>query len=238
MYQYPVLFPAFSNREDLLLTVSLFDDDTGDPLELSGRTLANPGDFTGSVWTVTDGAIVTSSTTSLTIPDFPIGGTLLAVSAEIGIGLGILAGDPITFADPTGLNTMTGYVTSYAPTTGVVVFQVGTAFEFEIRHIGPRDYHRTGYSVFYDIGTYPSLGPIITAQLGNGLTIIGVGVMQILIPAMIFQKLHLSTYLASMNMTDSINTRQVFVGQLPVEFGGVGRAAVPNPGAAAWEAIF
>ena len=238
MYIYPTYLPAFSNREDLLLTVSLFDDDTGDPIELSGRTLANPGDFTGSVWTVTDGPIVTMSFTELTIPDFPIGGTLLAVALTVGLNLNILAGDFITIADPTGLNTMSGYVTSYAPASGALVCQIGTAFEFEIRHIGPGDYHRTGYSVFYDIGTYPSLGPIITAQLGNGLTIIGVGVMQILIPAMIFQKLHLSTYLASMNMTDSVNTRQIFVGQLPVEFGGVGRAAVPNPGAAAWEAIF
>ena len=65
MYAYPVLLPVFSNREDLVLSVALFDDDTGDPIDLSGRTLAIPGSFTGSNWTVTDGMIVTSSTTTL-----------------------------------------------------------------------------------------------------------------------------------------------------------------------------
>jgi hypothetical protein len=55
MYAWPVLFPPLTNREDLLVTVSLFDDDTGEPLDLVRRTLANPGDFTANVWTVTCG---------------------------------------------------------------------------------------------------------------------------------------------------------------------------------------
>jgi hypothetical protein len=199
--------------------------------------LAIPGAFTGSNWTVTDGSIVTTSTTPLTIPDYPIGNQLLAVSLTVAPNLLINGGDLITIADPTGLNAMTGYVTSYAISTGALVCQIGTAFEFEIRREGPHDW-RHGYSVFYDIGTYPAWGPIITAQLGNGIQLTGVGQINIMIPAVSIARLHLATYLASMNMTDSINTRQIFVAQLPIVFGGVSRAVMPNPSNAAWEAIF
>ena len=241
MYAYPVLLPAFSNREDLLLTCSLFDDDTGDPIELSGRTLAMPGNFTGGNWTVTDGGIVTNSTSTLTIPDFPIGGTLAAVALTVGVGLAINDGDPIVIADQTGLNTMTGYVTSYVPSTGALVCQIGITFEFEIRKTGPyRNWGGGpgGYTPFYDIGTYCNDGPLITAQLGNGISIIDTGFLQILIPAALFQKLRLGTFLASMTMTDSVNTRQVFVGELPVQFGGVGRAPVANLTATQWQNEF
>jgi hypothetical protein len=229
MYAFPVLLPAVSNREDLLLTLGLFDDDTGDAIELSGRTLANPGDFTASVWTVTDGAIITNSTTQLTIPDFPIGDELEAVSLTVGDNLNILAGDPITIADPTGLNTMTGYVVSYAPATGALVVLVSCLFEFEIR--GGHSGHGDGYTASYDIGGWGGTGPIILANLGNGITIIGTGVVQVRIPAADLYKFHYTrTCRVGMNMFDGQDTRQVFIGELPITRGiGSGQFTSPIP---------
>jgi hypothetical protein len=231
MYAFPVLLPAVSNREDLLLTMGIYDDDTGEAIELSGRTLANPGDFTGAVWTVTDGAIVTPSTTSLIIPAFPIGNQLEAVALTVGVNLNILPGDPITIADPTGLNTMTGYVVSYAAATGALVVQVGCMFEFEIRSsLGE---HGDGYTASYDLKGWGGTGPIILANLGNGITIIGTGIVQVRIAAPNLQKMrHTKTYRCGMSMFDGYDTRQVFIGELPITR-GIGSGQWTTPAVAA-----
>lgn len=224
MYAFPVLWPETSNREDLYRTVSLFDDDTGAPINLSGTALGpgNLNGFTGSAWTVTDGAIVTPSATQITIPAFPIGNQLSALPLTVGANLGILAGDPILIADASGLNTMAGYVTSYVASTGALVCQIGLTFQFEIRW---QDHHRLtdDYSPFYDFGGGAPNGPapIISASLGNGLTIVDLGYLLINIPETKMRTLHHKTYLASLTMTDSVSTRQVLVGKLPILYGGV-----------------
>jgi hypothetical protein len=229
MYIYPALFPPVSNREDWLQFVSIFDDDTNLPIEFSGTTRAIAGAaFTSAAWTVIDGAIITTSTTSITIPNFPIGNQLSALPLTVGLGLGILAGDPITIQDTaTGKNAMVGYVLSYSQATGALVVQIGLSFEMEIR---PWRTHRGGgsfddYSTSNNIGTYDGDGgPIISAQLGNGLTIVDIGYLQIRIPVSIFGELHAKTYLASMTLTDSVDTRSIFAdAELPVIHGGVTR---------------
>jgi hypothetical protein len=223
MYVYPVFLPPFSNREDLLLIVSLFDDDTGSPINLSGTVLANSANsFTASAWTVTGGAIVTTSTTSLTIPAYPVGSQLSALALTVGTGLGILPGDPILIADTaTRKNTMAGYVTSYAASTGALVCQIGMTWQFEIRRQRPAGRLNDDYSYFYDWGSPMIDTPIITAGLGSGLTVIDQGFLQILLPESTMRQLTEKTYLASLTMTDSVNTRQIFVGKLPMAYGGV-----------------
>ena len=82
MYAYPIYLPEFSNREDLLLTVALFDDDTGDAIDMSGCTRAIAGAYTNNLWLVTDGPFVTISNSVLTIPDYPIGDELQAAPSR------------------------------------------------------------------------------------------------------------------------------------------------------------
>lgn len=218
MYANPVLFPEQTNREDFLRTVSLFDDDTGEAIDLSGRTLAQPGDFAGNNWTVTSGVIVTASVTPLTIKDYPFGNEMQAIAPVVGLNLAILAGAPVTIADPTGKNTMTGYVTSYAPSTGVLVCQIGSAFEFEIRG---HHHHDGGFGGFSSVGSIGEGGSIIAAQLGNMLTVVDLGRVEIRIPASLMAKLGHKTYGAAMTMFDGADTRQLFVGKLPIISGGV-----------------
>jgi len=230
MYAWPVLFPAQTNREDFLRTVSLFDDDTGEALDVSGRTLAAPGDFTANAWTVTSGTVVTASVSQLTIKDYPFGNEMQAVAFVVGVGLAILPGDPVTIADATGLNTMTGYVTSYAPATGAMVCQIGSAFAFEIRGT----YGNCGYDGGFgaqssQIGEYCDTGPIISAQLGNMLTVIDLGIVEIRIPQTAIIKLQHKTYGASMGMFDGSDTRQLFIGKLPVLSGGLSTNAFSAP---------
>lgn len=230
MYAWPVLLPAQSNREDFLRTVSLFDDDTGQAIDLSGRTLAAPGDFTGNAWTITDGNIVTASVTQLTIKDYPFGNEMQAIAPVVAPNLAILAGDRITISDLTGKNTMTGYVVSYAPATGAMVVQVGCAFEFEIRGHHNADGYGDGYGSSSLIGSYDcSNQPIISAQLGNGITVVDVGVIQVRIPASTIAQLHHKTYGAAMTLFDGYDTRQMFVGKQPIISGGVTMMPIASP---------
>lgn len=200
----------------------MFDDNTGDAINFSGTTLssANPNGFTGSNWTVTVGPIVSTSTTQITIPAYPIGNQLSSLALTVAPNLGILAGSPVQIADLTGQNTMAGYVLSYAASTGALVCQIGLTFQFEIRDIG-RKHYDSGYSPFYDIGVATGDTPIIMASLGDGITIIDQGFLQILIPEAQTRQLRNKTYLASMTATDSISTRQLFIGKLPEQYGGV-----------------
>lgn len=226
MYIPRLTLPAVSNREDLLLTVSLFDDDTGPPqvpIKLDGCYVNGNQPYTGSSWTVTDGAIVTSSATAFTIPVFPIGGTLSQLTIAVGAALGINAGDPIVISDtPTGKNYVTGYVTSYAMGTGVLVVQVGATFQFEIRRWNRGVYNTgSGYIPWYDWGTPGDVGALLTASLGNGITHIDVGVLQVWLAETSMRQLGAHTYGAAMTVSDSVNTRQLFIAELPVNYGGV-----------------
>lgn len=221
MYINPVLFPQVTNREDLLRTVSLFDDDTGEAIDLSGRVLAAPGDFTAANWVVTAGAVVTASVSQLTIPDYPIGDQLLAVALTVGAGLAIAAGSPVTIADAaTGANTMTGYVTSYAPATGALVAQIGCAFEFEIRGQHQASDDDGGYGASSYIGSDACEAPLISAGLGNGLSLVDLGKIEIRIPAATMARLRHRTYGIAMSAYDGYDSRQLFIGKLPVFAGG------------------
>lgn len=186
--------------------------------------------FTASAWSVSFGDIVTTSATTLTIPVFPINSaSLLALSLTVVPNLGILPGAPVRIADTVlGLNYMYGYVTSYVPSTGALVVQIGMSFLFEIRRggDGDRGYNGSGYAPYYDFGSYDR-GPLLQATNGNGVAITDIGFIQILIPASIFQKLSGGTYTAALVMTDSISTREILIGQLPVIHGGVSRMPLP-----------
>lgn len=226
MYVYPTLFPQSSNREDLVRTVSIFDDDTGQPVNLSGIVLLqNPNGFTGTNWQITDGAIVTSSTTQIFVPGYPVGGQLTALMLQVGVGLAINPGDPLTIADAVGNATMLGRATTYTAATGILTAQVGMQFALEIRSEQQSDRGNFGhdYSPYYDWGGGSPSGsrPLIQATLGNGLTIIDAGYLQINIPVTLMQQLRLRSYLIAMAMTDSINTRQIFIGKLPILYGGI-----------------
>lgn len=220
MYANPILLPQYSNREDLLIPLSIYDDDLNQAINLSGCT----GSGTFASWNVVDGAIATTSNTILTIPTPPIGNQLSALALTVGVGLGISAGDPITLTDGvTGKNSMSGYVLSYSPNTGALVVQIGMTFQFEIRkqpHSGPLSYGY-GYSSYPALGTYDEDAPEIVGSLANYVAITDVGYIQILVPESVMKTLRPGTRRASLTMTDSVNTRQLFCAQLPIVSGGV-----------------
>lgn len=235
MFQYTSYLPPFSNREDYLLTLSVFDDDTLLPVDLSGITLANTGaNFTSNAWNVTSGSISSASSTSITIPTFPVTGTnnLTQLSLTVGGGLSFTRGLPIQIADAvTGANILNGYVVSYASGTGALVVQIGWTFQFEIRRGGYRSVG-DGYQVWWDWGIPDDLGPDLSANFGNGyLSLISNNIVQILIPESVVKTLggtslfgsrtSPGTFSANMTGTDSVNTRQFLTAHQPIYWGGV-----------------
>jgi hypothetical protein len=229
-YNYPVLLPAFSNREDFLLIAAIFDNDTNEAVNLASILKQSAGPYTASFWTVAVAGIYTSSNTTLTIPDYPITDELSLITLTVETGLTIVTGDPVQIIDSINdQNQMIGYVISYTAATGVLVVQVGLTFQFEIRAQAPAGAAGLmggyDYAPSYDYGgvTYsPYDGPpVLTAALGSGVSIIDIGYYQILITESLTRRLTHKTYQASLTVTNSVDTRQVFIGKLPELSGGV-----------------
>ena len=224
MYQYPVILPTVSNREDFILTVAINDDSTGEPIKLDGCTTAVPGQpFTGSSWTVANGIQSVPSTSILTIPTFPIVGAAQAsLFLFVPTNVAFSQGDPVTITDVNPANSMSGRILSYMPSTGALVVQIGMTFLFEARRGGPKpDLWGIGYSSYPDIGSIPDYGPLLSAQLGTGVAVVDIGYIQIIQPVALFQKLLGGTYVVGLIMSDSVNTRQIFSGTMPVIQGHV-----------------
>lgn len=216
--------------------MSLYDDDTNQPINLSGiTTLTNPNGISNNNWAITNGQINTTSSTVFFTPGYPVGNELLAATFVVAPGLGFLSGDPITITDVDGSVQMVGYVTSYSPATGTLVAQIGLNFQMEIRAY---DRYRgvDDYSPWYDWGGAPSslIGgpPLILATLGQGLMMTDVGYLQVMIPAVMMQQLRHRTYMCAMAVTDTLNTRQVFIAELPILYGGMEIATWVQPMAA------
>ena len=236
MYQTACILPPLTNREDYLLTLAVNDDDTLEPVDLSGITLAAGTDFTGNSWTVTAGGILTASVTPFTIPAFPVTGdnNLTALAIAVAPHLAIRPGVPVTIADAGGsASAITGYVLSYSANTGVLTVQIGWTFQFEIRRGGPRN-AGAGYIPWWDWGTPDDLGPLLQANFGNGcLSLVEANKLQIFIPEATVKTLGSTglfapsegdapgTYHAALTGTDSVNTRQFLVASQPILYGGV-----------------
>ena len=233
MYMVPVLFPQVTNREDFISTNAIYDDLLDQPVNLTGTILANNAmPFTSSSWVVVDGLITTTSSTTLTIPIPPIGAQLLTTTLTVAPNLGIAVGDPIQIMDSATrtANQMVGYVTGYAAATGVLVCQIGVSFQFELR--GDSAGTWSGYSANYDWGLPNDQGAVMRATLGNGIMIVDLGYFNVFIPESQFRGVLdipfnsqsntvARTLMASLTLTDSVNTRQLYVGRLPIIFGGV-----------------
>jgi hypothetical protein len=222
MFIYPATFNIFTNREDFVATIGIFDDDTGAPFNIAGIILPSMASFTGSNWNVSASGIATTSSSTLTIPFYPIGNALTAISLVVPSGLGILPASPVTISDAgVSGSSMIGYVISYASSTGILICQIGNTFQFEIRRPHPNE-PGVGYVTWYDFGIQTDVGPLISAALGTGILIVDLGVIQITILESQMKQINGNgTYRAAMTMTDSQNTRQIFLASLPIIQGGV-----------------
>ncbi len=222
MYQQQTQFPPITNRESWTQLIGIYDDDTGAPINLSNTSGA--GTFTQ--WAVQTSATLygttllsTTSSTSLTIGN----GTFNDV---IATGLAILPGQFVTYTSQVDTTKwMTGRVVSYNSGTGAIQFTVvAVSIQLEIR----RKNNRQGmwgdaYGPPGDWGGYDSSGPILTASIGNGITIVDIGIIQVYFSETSFRQLARGEHsvAATLASSDGIDVRQLFLGLLPVFDGQV-----------------
>lgn len=223
MYQPSTQFPQITNRESWSQLIGVYDDATGDPINLTNTS----GQGTFNNWAVQIAAalygptlIATTSQNSQTIGN----GTFNDV---IATGLAIVPGQFVTYTAQTAqTNWMQGQVTAYNPATGAISFTVKTvAIELEIRREQRHgDYFRdSGYGASYTLGSYDFDSPILTASIGNGITIVDQGIFQVYFSETSFRQLGSGVHsvAATLASADGIDVRQLFLGRLPVFSGRV-----------------
>lgn len=223
MYQPFTQFPQITNRESWSQLIGVYDNDTGDPVNLTNTS--GQGTFAG--WAVQIAAsmygatlVSTTSTTSLTIGNGTFNDT-------IATGLAITAGQYITYiAQNAQTNWMQGQVVSYNPATGALVFTISTvAIELEIRRaeLHGASWRDSGYGANYMLGSYDWGQPILSASIGNGITIVDKGIFQIYFPETSFRQLAsgMHSVAATLASADGVDVRQLFLGRLPVLAGRV-----------------
>jgi hypothetical protein len=108
--------------------------------------------------------------------------------------------------------------------TGDLIDLTDCAIQIEIRRVrNAGGYGLDGYGPNYSVGSYDWCAPILTASIGNGVDIVGLGAFQIYFSETQFRSLAAGMH--SINATlaspDGVDVRQLFLGRLPILFGGV-----------------
>lgn len=214
MYAPVLQFPEMTNRESFDRIVFITDDTTGDPINLSNTS----GQGTFSAWAVqiANALYGTPLITATSVNTLTIGnGTFDDV---IAADLNIQPGQYVTYiAQSDTTNWMQGQVNSYDSTTGAINFTIATvAIELEIRR-------SEGHGTNYMLGPYDWGSPILTASIGNGITIVDIGVCQIYFSETDFRSLGagMHSIAATLASADGRDVRQLFLGRLPINAGRV-----------------
>lgn len=99
------------------------------------------------------------------------------------------------------------------------------SIQFEVRRprpVGGRGYAEGYGSAYYDFGSYGE-GPILTAAIGNGISLLDVGVFQVYFSETQMRALYPLTWNVGCTLAslDGVDTRQVFRAKLPILDGWV-----------------
>jgi hypothetical protein len=224
MYQDVTQFQPITNRESWQQLIGIYDDSTGDPINLSN---------TGGVGTYANWVVQTSAalygTTLLTVPSVSSLSIANGVqNAVVATGLAILPGQYVNFLyQPDNTQFMTGIVNSYNSATGAIQFTVASmTMQLEIRRIrnAGDGYSIDGYSDTYgEWGSIDCNAPILSASIGNGISIVDIGIIQVYFSETSMRSLGrgMHSVAATLASADGVDVRQLFLGRLPVFFGGV-----------------
>lgn len=223
MYQPSTQFPQITNRESWSQLVGVYDNETGDPINLTNTS--GQGSFSGWVVQIAASLYGASLLTTTSSTVLMVGNG--AFNAILPTGLAIAAAQYVTFiAQNAQTNWMQGIVSSYDPDTGAISFTVATvSIELEIRRAqrNGSDFRDSGYGANYTLGSYDWGAPILSASIGNGITIIDQGIFQVYFSETQFRSLGsgMHSVAATLASADGIDVRQLFLGRLPVLSGGV-----------------
>lgn len=223
MYAPSTQFPQVTNRESWTQNIGVYDDNDGSPINLSNTS----GSGTLSPWSVQVSATLygTPLLTTASLSILTIGNGFF--NAIIPKNLTIGVGQFVTFIYQNDTTQwMVGKVTAYNPATGAISFNVVTvSIQLEIRRVGGdrSGYNESGYGASWQWGSIDCNAPILTASIGSGITIVDIGIFQVYFsePQMRSLGAGMHSVNATLASADGIDVRQLFLGRLPVFFGGV-----------------
>jgi hypothetical protein len=130
--------------------------------------------------------------------------------------------NPIVFPTVTNRESWSQLIGLYDDDTGDPLdLSQFTSMEAEIRRRGPRVDDQSGYTPLYDYGGFNDYGPAVQLSLGNGLTVIDIGQLLVSVTSDQMRSLSPEVYSFGLIMSNGTDTRQFFLGTLPVLFGGV-----------------
>lgn len=127
--------------------------------------------------------------------------------------------NPVLFPQVTNRESFAPFIGIYDDADGSPVNLSGLTFQLEIRNSGLGSGQFSGAPYFSDV---PG-APLLTASLGNGITVVDIGVFQVVFSEIQMRGLRPGTYSIACTVADgsAAGTRQLFIGRLPVLDGGV-----------------
>lgn len=131
--------------------------------------------------------------------------------------------NPVLFPQVTNRESVQQIIGLYDADTGEAIDLTDLTFQLEVRRTGlGSNCYSAGYGSSSDIGVSDSYGrPEFTLTLDDGLEVIDTGMLQMSITVDQMRTLTPDTYSIAMTASNGVDTRQVFLGMLPVLFGGV-----------------
>ena|ERR1017187_5874913 len=124
--------------------------------------------------------------------------------------------NPSLFPAITNRESWSPQFTLYDDETGDLLDLTNLTFQLEVRNLRRRDYDASGYGPSYGYGTADYQTPILTASLGNGITVTGPGTFEVFFSETQMSTLSPDTYSVACTVNDGTNVRQLFLGRLPV----------------------
>jgi len=224
VYQNSTQFPAVTNRESWQQLIGVYDDNDGSPINLSNTS----GSGIYSPWSVQVSATLygTPLLTTTSLSNLTIGTGFFNAIVPTNLAIGV--GQYVTFIYQNDTTQwITGAVTAYNPATGAISFNVTTvSIQLEIRRVQNDrgyGYNESGYGTSWQWGSIDCNAPILTASIGSGISIVDIGIFQIYFsePQMRSLGSGMHAVNATLASADGIDVRQLFLGRLPVFWGGV-----------------
>lgn len=129
----------------------------------------------------------------------------------------------LQFREYTNRESFTEIVLIADNDTGDPIDLTGVSIQLEIRRIRREGGRLDGYGPNYSVGAYDWSAPILIASIGNGITIIDIGVFQVYFSETQFRSLAhgMHSINATLTSADGVDVRQLFLGRLPIFAGGV-----------------
>ena len=126
--------------------------------------------------------------------------------------------NPVHFAEVTNRESWSQIIELADADTGDDIDLTGYTFACEIRSMPRHARYGDTYGEWYD---YPDVRPVIALALGSGITVIDIGKIQLDITIAQMRTLGPGVYSIALTATLDPDTRQIFLGTLPVLYGGV-----------------